>query len=81
MMVCFGSSMAAVRARKSRSHEMPSSFGATVKRISRSGSGTEMEMGPIVVSRPSGMAPEAKIECSTPSTMTLKAASITPRLG
>jgi hypothetical protein len=38
-------------------------------------------MGPTAVDRSKGMRPEAKMECSTPSSTTLNAASTTPRTG
>ena len=76
-----GSSIATVVATNVRSAAMPCSLGSTTYRMRRSGSSTSIRSGPTVVERSSGMVPDAKIECSTPSSTMLNAASITPRTG
>ena len=45
------------------------------------GSVTSIRIGPTAVVRSTGMSPDAKTECSTPSRTMLKAASTTPRTG
>ena len=60
---------------------MPCSFGSTTYLMVRSGSTTSMRKGPMVVDRSSGIAPDPKTECSTPSSTRLNAASTTPRTG
>jgi hypothetical protein len=76
-----GSSIATVEARNVTSHSIPCWFGSITWRIVRIGSRTSRRIGPIAVDRSSGMIPDAKTECSTPSRTRLKAASITPRTG